>query len=338
MSFYFPELDPIRSHDFDKLIMSYEPPEGPAPSAAALASFTAVVQDTVNTIFSQAIAQAQSPAITSDRANYLSGNTGQPVSYLPYPSSDAVLDTVPICPAPVPVPPLADRITGRDTKEVAFINAFDAATKNHRTISGFDNFLHDLARIISAQDAPASLLPLIATGAYKECYDAYDGWVVKFAVEDNNSDTEQYTYEAALRAGFDALFAETIYFTLPAPLPASEIKGNTDPLVKMILQRAAAPVFVSTPAKGVPYQGHPLTDEWLGELQIGSIPWAEDVILTYGESCLEAFARFILEYYLCDMHAGNLGYIDGRPVVFDWMSDPRDPLDTAPRLESKIFL
>lgn len=48
--------------------------------------------------------------------------------------------------------------------------------------------------------------------------------------------------------------------------------------------------------------------------------WLTDARKYYGEDFLIKLLKFIDNYYISDLHSGNLGYICGRPIIVDYAS------------------
>lgn len=49
-----------------------------------------------------------------------------------------------------------------------------------------------------------------------------------------------------------------------------------------------------------------------------NVDWLTDFLLFYGDDMFQKFMNFIKEYQIRDLHTGNVGYVDGLPVLVDY--------------------
>lgn len=54
------------------------------------------------------------------------------------------------------------------------------------------------------------------------------------------------------------------------------------------------------------------------------IEWIQDAYLLYGEETFQRFCNFIDTYYINDLSGHNVGYIQNRPVIFDYAGFEED--------------
>lgn len=69
-----------------------------------------------------------------------------------------------------------------------------------------------------------------------------------------------------------------------------------------------------------PATGEKVPDEVIGDIDIASRNWVAKAAFCYGNSALADLAKFVKDFQIKDLHSGNLGYIDGLPVIIDWFS------------------
>lgn len=49
-----------------------------------------------------------------------------------------------------------------------------------------------------------------------------------------------------------------------------------------------------------------------------NVDWLTDFLLTFGDEIFQSFMAFIKTYGIRDLHTGNVGYVDGAPVLVDY--------------------
>lgn len=54
--------------------------------------------------------------------------------------------------------------------------------------------------------------------------------------------------------------------------------------------------------------------------QIFNLPWQVDAFMYYGKIFFDKIMNFIEDFDISDLHGGNLGYVNGQPVLVDYAS------------------
>lgn len=235
------------------------------------------------------------------------------------------------------------------------IDNFIAALEQHNI---YEASLVDAFRnMLEWGGSPNEGFDFIAAGAYKECYCLNNTHIIKFAACDNDSEDEMEILKAAQQAGLEALFLPTTYTALDIDsLTAIYIdeehpnysyymtKNSRDEttyhrryLPTSIMGYFIQPRITET-ARENPgtrfrwirdiYNNNPVVDETgeaipyeiIHQCSVGDLGWVQSVVDHYGSVMLYRLANFIKEYCISDLHSGNIGYIDGRPVIIDWLS------------------
>ena len=159
----------------------------------------------------------------------------------------------------------------------------------------------------------------VCTGATKICLVPADGdFVFKINIVDECTDyckDEADNYMAAVNAGKDKYFLETRYFktlnecgvcfAIYIQPKIEEISSDIDKdeladdeLIEELLEKSS---WYSSPA----------TEDM-------SPIWANNFIKEYGETEFNELLAFCDRYYINDLHSSNIGYVGGRPVIFDY--------------------
>lgn len=232
------------------------------------------------------------------------------------------------------------------------VQAF-AAIINELNIPDAANKIEDFRSLLLSEESPEQFYDDISYGAYKECYALSPDYVIKFATEDNASETEMSLLSRAFDARVGEVFLPTHFFwlhscTLPTYYIERESEGyynsslgiytcdttNEDMNAVFIQPRIAklAEDIDSTTLyfNEKEYAQNPLYVKGTNEivrfslirrLHISCYNWVQDVLDLYGYEFLERLADFIEENEMRDLHWGNIGWTqDRKPVIIDWLS------------------
>jgi hypothetical protein len=192
-------------------------------------------------------------------------------------------------------------------------------------------------------------------------YTGVQGWIVKFASECNPTGAERQIHDLAHQWGIGDLFIPTYFIDLPESLDSSmlddeygnyyEYQGyNEDreltwrlrprdssdrrqlisiqiqPLVQI---QQDLPFEYDHAGNEAEYNKAPLTFrhgevvplDTYARLGVTSKSWAQHIIDEYGAPVFLAFHDFIDEFDISDLHNANIGYLNNKPIILDWMSD-----------------
>jgi hypothetical protein len=225
---------------------------------------------------------------------------------------------------------------------------------------GGGEFLINVSNLLYLQDYPSSYLTFLGAGAYKECYEAVDGWIIKFAGRLNPTNDERIILEAAEDFGLGAAFLKTIMIDLPLPLPLTEIgesysdlyrhyEGNSfrvfncDTTESMSHVAMLQPAIQTTSQRGFKklrhqskeYEATPLyyTDgrkvpfEVFDEIPATSHTWLQGFINYHGDRLFDTLSDFCKKFHLTDLHGENIGFLTRHsqdiPVILDCLSDSK---------------
>lgn len=201
---------------------------------------------------------------------------------------------------------------------------------------------------------PNDFFPFIACGSFKECYGTWiDGWVIKFCVDHQQFLAEQAVLKAAAAYGIEDAFVASTYIAMPTSnltyfIDPDDFSGdgwNDDgekepsveslPIIGCVIQPEV------TPQGNLPYEvlsfagyeenpilgnhGNPLEFDLLTTGGIDSRDWFTGFISFHGDKYFNRLLRFIDDFNITDLHAGNIGYMDTTsadsvPVILDWLS------------------
>lgn len=167
---------------------------------------------------------------------------------------------------------------------------------------------------------PASFLSFLGNGSYKEAYSLNARYVIKFASINNDTEDERYISEASKREGLGDIFLDSWYFKLPEThyielTQKEEIDADyydEDDRISYL-----ANYIIIQPIVEV------ADDDWSNNfisIYLPHITWSRDLEKYYDTKTLTNLDRFLALYAIFDIRADNVGYYEGRPVIFDWLS------------------
>lgn len=119
---------------------------------------------------------------------------------------------------------------------------------------------------------------------------------------------EAEIYHRAERAGLAPCFAEVKYF------------DNISSLTRVYICEFVDVTHVKTNAYITNEELKQIADHTSRHNKAPHIPyvWSRDFIEYYGDAVYDDFLNFLVENGINDLHSSNLGYKDGRPIVFDY--------------------
>lgn len=160
----------------------------------------------------------------------------------------------------------------------------------------------------------------VCEGATKICLVPYDGdFVFKINIIDNDGidycEYEANNYQEAVRAGKGKYFLETKYFKTLNECGicfAIYIQSKIEEISSVIDQDELADdeLVEELLAKSSWYDSPAAEDM--------SPTWANNFIKEYGETEFNELLDFCDQCHINDLHSGNIGYVGGRPVIFDY--------------------
>lgn len=117
---------------------------------------------------------------------------------------------------------------------------------------------------------------------------------------------EASLYHDAKEAGLAQYFAREIYI--------GEVDNHP------VYEQDKASILEDMPEKDYPYARREKTEEKCDSLGIDCFcpVWIEDFLDEYGVEEYRRLEKFLNEKHICDLHDGNLGYINGKPVLVDY--------------------
>lgn len=122
---------------------------------------------------------------------------------------------------------------------------------------------------------------------------------------DNYCEAELRRYEAAVEAGLDFLFAPVEYITT-----VNGYKIYSQPCCTMFFSKHdSVCTDEATTAYSICSENH---YDCFNEC------WLTEVLEEYGEQTFIKFMDFLEEYAINDLHADNVGYYNGKPVLVDY--------------------
>jgi hypothetical protein len=188
------------------------------------------------------------------------------------------------------------------------------------------------------QLCPSFYMECIATGAFKEVYNASDSVVIKFAIDTNYTmDTEAHTYEKIPDNLFQ-YFAKSIFISLDKTFPSSYFNEDENaPIDCIIIQEKIHKTMEKCNREILDrddeedYNKSPLYETngdiipFKDAIDFSYITpyklWLQEAINHYGKDSLKELSDFCDEMSISDLHRGNIGFrTDGSPVIIDFLS------------------
>lgn len=182
----------------------------------------------------------------------------------------------------------------------------------------------------------------INDGGFKEAYHLGENHVIKFAITSNATADEQALLTAAQEANLGEIFLPTIFIPLDEPRKVYLIEDDdawvydpeTDsyiendqfcfnyaiiqPLVEIASNQKHK--YKSLYTYTLNPEASPVSVSIFRNSAINDVDWLMEFINYYGLEKLDALYDFIEKYNIFDLHNSNLGYLNGKPIILDWLS------------------
>lgn len=184
----------------------------------------------------------------------------------------------------------------------------------------------------------------IDTGAFKECYSLNDDFVIKFASEDNNTNSEENLFYRAVEDEVAEVFLPTWYCYLDSR--GVELKMLDDEMASCryyydesqhtyvenpdyvnpiadciiiqprILRTVSENSYLVLPRNELDYDKAPIFDAEDNKVDfciankfcVSSQTWLQDIVDAYGLEYFNRLAQFLTDNEVYDLHVGNIGY------------------------------
>lgn len=175
--------------------------------------------------------------------------------------------------------------------------------------SVFEGFLNDT---ISADEGVSKfvIIPKDGDFVFKIGYDHND-----YGEEiDNGCETEVLYYQYSIYDSLDMYFATTAFYDFITTPEGHKIPVYVQEKVETLLDRGSTCEGLTREEKIT--MKSKVSSYWGGDRLDAC--WIKDFIDCYGEEELECLMQFIDENSINDLHRGNIGYKNGKPVIFDF--------------------
>lgn len=216
-------------------------------------------------------------------------------------------------------------------------NCFHAMTSLDISAQEANDFCNKLDKIFDGQSISSCFGKRIGAGSFKEVYQLGNTCVIKFCAGENDTENESCLLNEAIDRGFEDLFVPSYFIPLPSENFVNleyftfDDEIEEDGKVVYLEHRTYAetiiiqPLVESLPAQTSVKSGR-LFDPVSGkEITPSSVfyflEWTQDIINLYGASYFRDFMKFTNEFHIRDLHEENIGYYQGKPIIFDWLSD-----------------
>ena len=131
---------------------------------------------------------------------------------------------------------------------------------------------------------------------------------------DNGCEVENVYYQYATYDSLDMYFAATAFYDFITTPEGHKIPVYVQEKVEPLCDRGSTcdgltrEEKITMKSKVSSYYGGDRLDEC----------WIKDFIDCYGEEELECLMQFLDENSINDLHRGNIGYKNGKPIIFDY--------------------
>ena len=131
---------------------------------------------------------------------------------------------------------------------------------------------------------------------------------------DNGCEIEATYYQYSLCDGLDEYFATTAFYDFITTPTGHKIPIYIQEKVEPLCERGSNCEGLTREEKDTMKSK---VSSYYGGQRIDPC-WIKDFIDCYGEEELECLMQFIDENSINDLHKGNIGYKDGKPIIFDY--------------------
>ncbi|MCM1217334.1 MAG: hypothetical protein NC548_22800 [Lachnospiraceae bacterium] len=175
-------------------------------------------------------------------------------------------------------------------------------------------------------------LSFLDSGAYKMAFNDVPGLVFKLVEDDTEIlNKEETIYNLANEQELSNFFLPTTFIRLPRCIKAYKESEGCDIYFSAIMIQPEVVVSkaeednIKTLEKMLPYEFfHILKNTGLRDSK-----WIKRLIEVNGQDTFLTFLDFCERYHIYDLHNSNIGYLQDRPVIFDWLSDEGDYYDES---------
>lgn len=231
----------------------------------------------------------------------------------------------------------------------------------HISDEAINDYVNDIEDILMGCCNINDRFETIACGAFKECYELNDDFVIKFASECNETQCEETLMLNAKEAGVEEIFMPTWYCYLYSQGPEllmldedasdreyydceqhtyvenpdyTSQRANCIIIQPRILRTVSDASYINLPHNHLDYDKAPIVDTEGNEIDfetarsfwVSSQTWLQDIADAYGAEFFNLLAGFLQDNGVHDLHTSNIGYYVNRedkivPVIFDCLSD-----------------
>ena len=223
-----------------------------------------------------------------------------------------------------------------------------------------EGYVADVEAILAEKCNIEERFPAIACGAFKECYSLNEDFVIKFASECNDTNSEEALLHNAVESEVAEIFLPTWYCYLESRGPNlfmldedasgqcyynyenhtyvenpdyTSQRADCIIIQPRILRIVSDMEYLTLPRNGLDYDKAPIVDMEDNKVDfrtaysfcVSSQTWLQDIVDVYGFEFFNRLAEFLKDNEVHDLHTGNIGYYarkDGKiiPVIFDCLS------------------
>lgn len=204
------------------------------------------------------------------------------------------------------------------------------------------DILSKFETLLEEKASPDFAFDFLKNGVFKEVYwlDSTHKYVIKFCCEHNETESELSILQQ-VTTEISKVFIQTFSLHLIRTIPASfilveEREGMDDEedtlQINYILIQPAIDKTCSTDFDHISlgssklYMRNPLVVnnsiinyEYIKGAPITNKVWLQKIVQYYGEEFLILLKDFIDEKCIGDLHDGNIGYLNDRPVIIDYL-------------------
>ena len=207
-----------------------------------------------------------------------------------------------------------------------------------------EGYVADIEDILTGRYDINDRFASIDYGAFKECYSLNDDFVIKFAREDNNTNSEENLFYSAVEDEVAEVFLPTWYCYLDSR--GVELKMLDDEMASCrycydesqhtyvenpdyvnpvanciiiqprILRTVSESSYLVFPRNELDYnkaaifdaEGNKVDYSVAHKFCVSSQTWLQDIVDVYGLEYFNRLAQFLTDNEVYDLHVGNIGY------------------------------
>jgi hypothetical protein len=215
--------------------------------------------------------------------------------------------------------------------------------------------IEKFSKMVNDELPPSRFFDIVAYGTYKECYDLSDNFIIKFCSPYNATEKEASILQTAMWEEMDKMFVPSEFICLDgACIPMTYLEdgerrsyysdyGYEDeeptevdityfeyaiiqPRVTKLVEDdnykllssfenvyLKDPIVDYTTFEVIPYSAL----KWSSAYHLN---WLQAILDCYGQDFFYDFLDFIDEEGIGDLHSSNIGFLNDKPVILDWLS------------------